>query len=332
MTRIVNVSQSDYRVKVQSGGTITLDVGVSPGVVVITGDLNVKGTTTTVESSNTTIKDNILTLNYGETHQYVTLGTAGIRIDRGDTLNPGSFKDALLIFDEDVDHYDPVSLTSVAGTFVLKTSDNNLSGIQVASIGTANNDLVFDMQNSSYKLRIANSTGYELLVTDDNDITTKKWVEDYVQATGGLADVDNFHYLAAPFQTRGQAYNNNIQFTVMNALRTQITQNGLFVDQVNTYQNEIKTIPSSGVNLKLSSDTNLVETNAILGLDNQSVLSNGSVSSSMTKLYASATAGPGKTGLYFLNKRTGEPGQSINETVNDELVAKNRALLFSMLF
>jgi hypothetical protein len=332
MTRIVNVSQSDYRVKVQSGGTITLDVGVSPGKVIITGDLNVKGTTTTVESTDTTIKDNILTLNYGESNDYVTLGTAGIRIDRGDALNPGSFKDALLIFDEDVDHYDPILLTSVAGTFVLKTSDNNLSGIQVASISTANNDLVFDMQNTSYKLRIANSAGYELLVTEDNDITTKKWVEDYVDATGGYANVDNFHYLAAPFQTRGQAYNNNIQFTVMNALRVQITQYGLNVDTVNTYQNEIKTINASGVNLKLSSDTNLVELDAIEGLTNQTVLTNGDVDATMTKLYASATAGAGKSGLYFLNKRTGEPGQSINETVNDELVAKNRALLFSMLF
>ncbi len=332
MTRIVNVSQSDYRVKVQSGGTITLDVGVSPGVVVITGDLNVKGTTTTVESTNTTIKDNILTLNYGETNYYVTLGSAGLRIDRGDTANQGSFKDALLIFDESVDHYDPILDNTISGTFVFKTSDNNLSGIQVASVGTANNDLVFDMQNTSYKIRIANSANYETLVTDDDDIPNKKWIEDYVQATGGYADVDNFHYLLAPFQTRGQAYNNNIQFTVMNALRTQITQNGLFVDQVNTYQNEIKTISSSNVNLKLSSDTNIVENNAILGLKNQSVLSNGSVDTSMTKLYASTTAGPGKTGLYFLNKRTGEPGQSINETVNDELVAKNRALLFSMLF
>lgn len=332
MTRIVNVSQSDYRVKVQSGGTITLDVGVSPGVVVITGDLNVKGTTTTVESTNTTIKDNILTLNYGETNYYVTLGSAGLRIDRGDSVNQGSFKDALMIFDESVDHYDPVLLSSIPGTFVFKTSDNNLSGIQVASVGTANNDLVFDMQNTSYKIRIANSANYEALVTDDDDIPNKKWIEDYVSATGGYANVDNFHYLLAPFQTRGQAYNNNIQFTVMNALRTQITQNGLFVDQVNTYQNEIKTISASNVNLKLSSDTNIVENNAILGLKNQSVLANGSVDTTMTKLYASTTAGPGKTGLYFLNKRTGEPGQSINETVNDELVAKNRALLFSMLF
>jgi hypothetical protein len=48
MSRILNVSASDYRVKVQSGGTITLDVGVSPGKVVITCDLDVVGTTPTM--------------------------------------------------------------------------------------------------------------------------------------------------------------------------------------------------------------------------------------------------------------------------------------------
>lgn len=322
MTRIVNVSQSDYRVKVQSGGTITLDVGVSPGVVVITGDLNVKGTTTTVESTNTTIKDNIITVNYGETNDYVTLGTAGLRIDRGDAQNPGNNNDALLIFDESVDHYDPIALTSIPGTFVIKTADDTLSGMQVASISTGNNDLVFDMQNGAYKIRIANSVGYEAYVTDDNDIPNKKWIEDYVAATGGYADVDNFHYLLAPFQTRGQAYNNNIQFTVMNALRAQITQYGLNIDSTNIYQNEIKTITGSSNNLLLSADTNIVEMDAVFQL-NDTGLSPTAITGK-TKIYtvdSDSNIHTGRTGIFFTNL-----GNS------DELVSKNRSLLFSMLF
>ena len=104
------------------------------------------------------------------------------------------------------------------------------------------------------------------------------------------------------------------------------------------YQNEVKTWSASGVNLKIFSDTTLsnsvryVEIDDRVALTNQATLANADVDIAITKLYTSATAGAGKTGLYFLNKRTGEPGQSINETVNDELVAKNRALLFSMLF
>ena len=336
MSRILNVSASDYRVKVQSGGTITLDVGVSPGKVVITGDLDVVGTTTTIQSTNTTIKDNILLLNAGQTGGGISGALnyrSGIEIDRGDYAN------AQLIFDESVNHYDPLTLSNIAGTFVLKTSDDVLSGIQVASLGTAGNDLTFDMGGTGfYKVRLVNAPGYEALVVNDNDIPNKKYVNDYVSATGGYANVDNFHYLPSPFQTRGQAYNNNIQFTVLSNLRAQITQYGLNVDNVNLYQNEVKTWSASGVNLKIFSDTTLsnsvryVEVDDRVALTNQTKLVNADVDNSKTKLYTSATAGPGKTGLYFLNKRTGEPGQSIDETINDELVAKNRALLFSMLF
>ena len=75
-----------------------------------------------------------------------------------------------------------------------------------------------------------------------------------------------------------------------------------------------------------------VEIDDRIALTNQTKLVDADVNNAKTKLYSSATAGPGKTGLYFLNKRTGEPGQSIDETINDELIAKNRALLFSMLF
>jgi hypothetical protein len=53
----------DYKIKTQSGGTITLDtspVAGSNGTVRITGNLDVIGKTTTVESSNTSIKDNII--------------------------------------------------------------------------------------------------------------------------------------------------------------------------------------------------------------------------------------------------------------------------------
>lgn len=346
MTHIVNVSQSDYRLKVQSGGTITLDVGVSPGVVVVTGDLEVRGITTTIESTVTTIQDNILQLNYGQTGNGVSAVldyTSGIQIGRGD--NQSTYPDAQLVFDEQVDHYDSLTLTTIPGTFVFRYYNNEtqtaggLSGIQVASVGTASGtDLVFDMQNSLNIIKIANSTGYESRVLADNDVPNKKYVNDYVAATGGYADVDNFHYLLAPYQTRGQAYNNRIQFTVMSALRAQIDTTGLNVDDINLYQNLIKTTAASTQNLTLSSDNTMsdgiryVKVDDRLALSNQALLSNTDVDATLTKIYAGDTAGAGKTGLYFLNKRTGEPGQAINETVNDELVAKNRAILFSMLF
>ena len=88
MSKILRISESDYRIKVREGGNITLDVGLDAnldnrGTVRITGNLDVIGKTTTVESSNTSIKDNIIILNSGETGAgVVTLGdTAGLQID-----------------------------------------------------------------------------------------------------------------------------------------------------------------------------------------------------------------------------------------------------------
>jgi len=53
------------------------------GALTVSGNLDVKGTVTTIESTNTTIKDNILTLNKGEGGSGVTLGVSGIEVDRG---------------------------------------------------------------------------------------------------------------------------------------------------------------------------------------------------------------------------------------------------------
>jgi hypothetical protein len=55
--------------------------------VIITGNLTVNGTQTAIESANTVLKDNIMFLNDGETSAGVTLGTAGIAINRGTLPN-----------------------------------------------------------------------------------------------------------------------------------------------------------------------------------------------------------------------------------------------------
>jgi hypothetical protein len=49
----------------------------------VTGDLTVSGTTTTVNSTDVEIKDNIVKYNFGETGNGVSLGTSGIEVMRG---------------------------------------------------------------------------------------------------------------------------------------------------------------------------------------------------------------------------------------------------------
>lgn len=55
--------------------------------IVIDGNLTVMGSTTSVETVNSTIKDSLIVLNEGEVGAGVTAGTAGIEIERGSLSN-----------------------------------------------------------------------------------------------------------------------------------------------------------------------------------------------------------------------------------------------------
>jgi len=80
----------------KSGGTIggnaditgTLYIGghATLASATVNGDLHVKGTTTTVDSTVVAVADNQITLNSGETGAGISKGSAGLRLDRG-TLN-----------------------------------------------------------------------------------------------------------------------------------------------------------------------------------------------------------------------------------------------------
>ena len=177
MTKIVSVSQSNYRLIVQNGGNITLDVGTaaSGGTVTITGNLDVKGVTTTIESTNTTVADNILQLNYGATGNGISsaLGyQSGIEIERG------SYSPAQFVFNDSVSHFNPVTNSNVNGTFVMKTADGTLSGLQVGVLaGNAGTNFVLDMQSGNGIVTIANSTNYYLRVANANNIPNLQYLQ-----------------------------------------------------------------------------------------------------------------------------------------------------------
>jgi hypothetical protein len=219
MSKIVKVSQSDYRLKVKDSGTITLDTGVETGLVVITGDLLVRGNTTTIDTANLQVEDNIILLNKGEEGEGVTEGTAGIDIDRGNLDN------AQFLWNETIDK------------FVIQLDTGVLSGIVVGSIATdPTTNLNFDMQAGGGTLRIINSTGYESRVTNPNDVPNRKFVTDYVLASGGLALTDKIFYpllghVPGEEDTILQASETNIRFSVRSGgtlnQRAQITAQGL---------------------------------------------------------------------------------------------------------
>ncbi len=85
--------------------------------VVVAGNLTVQGTTTSIDTANTTIKDNVIVLNNGEIGAGVTLTTSGIEIDRGSLAN------VTFVWNETVDKW-----TIGLETFVAATFEGNLTG------------------------------------------------------------------------------------------------------------------------------------------------------------------------------------------------------------
>ena len=76
------------------------------GNVVVSGQLTVNGTTTTVNSSNTTIADNLIELNTGISQSF---NDAGLIIERGSTGN-----NAAIIWDESADKFTMGTTTATA--------------------------------------------------------------------------------------------------------------------------------------------------------------------------------------------------------------------------
>ena len=67
MSKFLVVNDGDYTLKVQSGGEIRLDTGVSEGTVRITGDLIVEGDQTTINTQELDVEDSIIRVNKNDT-------------------------------------------------------------------------------------------------------------------------------------------------------------------------------------------------------------------------------------------------------------------------
>jgi hypothetical protein len=321
MSKILKVSQSNYRLQTQSGGTITLDTGTATGTVIVTGNLNVKGVTTTVESTNTTVVDNILQLNFGQTGNGISSALsyqAGIEIVRG------AYSNAQLLFNEQLTYYSTASSTNVSGAFTLKTVAGALGGLRLSTVGNdGSTDFVIDMQNGTKAILVGNSPNYDTYVSNDNHLINRKYLTSYVAATGGMATVDRLYfasgatYSSSTSPTLIQAFGSNIQFSINQVLKANLSSTGFAVNNVNI---NTDTVTNTTNNLILTATNNNVQVSAVLNLDDQ--ISIPANTSGKTKLYSSATIGPGRSGVYFTNNTV---------TTADELISRNRAVLLSIL-
>jgi len=140
MSKYLNVSTGNYTIKVQPGGLIDLDTGLdgqTPGKVIIRGDLEVQGDTTSVSTTELNFEDNIILLNRPEAGASNTFdgvqrdnGTAGIGIARGDLV------DTFWLFDENIAWRVPGTGTERRGGWAPRDANGDVLGVELTSITT----------------------------------------------------------------------------------------------------------------------------------------------------------------------------------------------------
>lgn len=325
MTRIVNVDQGDYVIKVQPGNNIVLK-----------GNVDVKGSQTTVNSTDTTISDNIFTLNTGEIgpgiNVPIKLGLSGFKIDRGGsggstvtTVNGvtvttpiGDPLTAQVLFSENDAYYNAGTSTRLSGSFLLQTSTGAITSLSNLKLNSAElraisnngtNSIEFDLRNSNAVINVVNSTfnseEYQTRVTDES-LVTKKYVTSYITSgtiTLGMADVDKLYKRDVDNNEASKvlATLTSIEMSIAATKIATITSSGLHVNTIKPY---------TGTTVNIDS---------ILSLTDQT--SSPSSIAGKTQIYSKTTEGPGRSGIFFKSAVS-----------DDELVAKNRAVLLSMLF
>jgi hypothetical protein len=321
-------TNGDYNVKTKEGGIIKLDVGppTSGGQVIVTANLIVEGDTLTVEAENLNVKDNIIQLNFGETGAGVSLRYSGVQIDRG-TLSAASF-----FWDENDDSFN-LATGSPESAFNYSNSTLRLKTI---TTDTASPDLVLIGYGDGV-ITVAGTNDYENQVTNDDDIPNKKYVDDSIRDNPTFQIIDdNTRVIVTDKEVAGSlAYltsntgystfgESAVSVLVDGTLNTQFYTNRALIQGLEFNQNEPNnptiTVNNTNDNIYLQTNgTGKLRTNYGLQLEEISV--DPAYVSGSTIAYAKEPS-IGDTGLFYRN--------SNNST--DELISKNKALLFSMIF
>jgi acyl CoA:acetate/3-ketoacid CoA transferase alpha subunit len=159
--------------------------------VIVNADFTVLGTTTTLSSQDLLITDNTITLNNGETGAGITLGSAGIEIDRG-TLSGVS-----LIFNETSDTW---QVTEDGATFYDILHEGNISNnLDISALSAAidqNTTDITTINNTIGVLSAGNYVGGVEIASDliflDNNLFTVSGDLDTLETTIGSLAAGNY--------------------------------------------------------------------------------------------------------------------------------------------
>jgi hypothetical protein len=310
-------------------GQITLDTTV----VRINGDLTVVGTQTNVQTTDSTIKDNLIVLNSGETNSnpfgQVTLGTAGIKIARGD--NDSDALAAFFVYDDNFVFTAPWSSTVSTGTWKFGVSGGGSFGLTMQTVGVfvpsvLNTLTIFGSYNPYGVISVQGTTDYENQVVHDDHIPNKKYVDNLAASTEfskklvvGFSAVElndnnistsSVYYSPTPKLKATLGTSTNIVFQLQG---TAAQFYGLNINDT--------TISSRNTNTDViisPNGTGIVQLEGALRIEKSVAITS---TASFTGIYSTSTVGGGGTGLYFVN------------TANtDELVSRRRSIIYGIIF
>jgi hypothetical protein len=341
----------DYNIRAGDGAKITLDTGpvASGGSVRVTGNLVVEGDTFNISTTNLTIEDNIISLNTGEVGPGVSLIYSGIEIERGNTSSITPQNNASFLYDESTDAW-ILAHGSAPGPFNFDSSSLRLKQILTNSTTDAG-DLTL-IGTGTGVAKVIGTINYEAQVTHDDDLPNKKYVDDSIlnnptfqivapqsqdtkvviadkeitPNTSGTAGSLAYFTATTTHSTYGESA---VSIIVDNALVGQFYANRFEIGDLEIGggpdRNEITSragITNENVYVR-TQGTGKLQTNYAIQVEN--IGSIPSYVSNSVLLYAAAPS-IGTTGLYFVNDSAEAAKQ------NGELISKNKALVFSMLF
>jgi hypothetical protein len=336
----------DYNIKAGEGSRITLDTGAATagGEVRITGNLVVEGETVTVEATDLALEDNIIILNNGETGAGITLNFSGIQIDRGSEL------DVAFLYDDINDTWVLASSATVPNALNYSESNLKLRRILTDS-ATDTGDLTL-IGTGTGVVKVIGTANYEDQVTHDDDVPNKKYVDD------SILNNPTFQIVAPQSQdTRVVIADRDItpnnadepgslayltattSYTSFGESAISMIVDGLLIGQFYPNRVEIGDLEiGGGVDRnEITNKASITNENIIIRTQGTGKLQTnyavqlekiGTVPAYVTGntlLYA-AESSIGTTGVWFVNDSTETAKQ------NGELISKNKALVFSMLF
>ena len=341
MSKFLVVNDGDYTLKVQAGGEIRLDTGVSSGTVRITGDLIVEGDQTTINTQELDVEDSIIRVNKNDTTPGgVASPGAGIEFYNGlggGVANGGDDSTApMFLFTKDFGHSYWVQGGSQIqnGTFILrsKSASTDLLGLRTHNINS-DTGIIFEPGGLG-TLRVV-KVNYETFLSNDNDIPNKKYVDDEINAitlgaafpriTEGDSEIRIYDNSVSGVDTRIETKIDGVIKHSISKDYFDVSSTTINLNEVRIENNEIST-NASNEDLVLSAPG----TGSVKVSDSMVITTRPSVldpladpvySTEGIKLYAKAP-GTGDSGLFFVN----------TNDERDELISKQRALVFSHMF